>query len=87
MSIRRVAAIAAWLMLVLTATAGNAGHHAVTSAGGTVAAGNLRLSYSIGQPVAGTVAAGDTVLSAGFLALFAAAPGAADAIFRSGFEP
>lgn len=87
MSIRRIAATAVCLALVSTAAAGTVGHHAVTNAGGTVAAGNLRLAYSIGQPVAGTVASGNTVLNAGFLALFVAPSGPADVIFRNGFEP
>lgn len=60
-------------------------HHAIVNGGGTVASGNLRLDYSIGQPVAGSVGHCGITLHSGYQALVSAsAPN--DRIFGNGFD-
>lgn len=79
-------ALATLAMLAVSAMARGADdHHAIASGGGQIAAGDLRLSYTIGQAVAGSVGRDGVLLHGGFQALFVDASG--DRIFRDGFDP
>lgn len=74
-------------LLAAQALADGLSHHAVVNAGGTVSAGNLRLHYSIGEPLAGDIAAGPWRLTSGFQAMFTAVADDSDTLFADGFEP
>lgn len=82
----KMAAAVAIFLCVSSANSGEIRHPVVVPAGGSVAAGELRLSYSVGQPVSGTVEAGSIRLHSGFQALFVSSV-ATDLIFRNGFDP
>lgn len=79
--------IAALALLAASAHAADSlHHHAVVAGGGSSTAGNVRLDYSIGQPVSGTVAHAGVVLHSGVLALFPTATDTDDRLFRDGFD-
>ena len=86
------AAIAAVALVVLVpVTAGGQSpqvpNSAVAGGGGVVAQGNLKLSWTIGEPVAGPATNGSTTLIGGFQATFLPAEDAGNcSIFCDGFE-
>ncbi len=93
---RKGSALAFAAGLLLTAASGHAGTEAptntvVASGGGTVSQGNIKLHWTVGEPVAGPTSANGTVVTAGFQATFTlAAQGGPDhgpcSIFCNGFE-
>ena len=92
---RKGSALAFAVGLLLTAASGHAGTEAptntvVSSGGGTVSQGNIKLHWTVGEPVAGPASAGDTTVTAGFQATFTLAaqggPSGPCSIFCNGFE-
>ena len=79
--------------LALAAASGHAQaptNTVVASGGGTVSQGNIKLHWTVGEPVAGPTSAGGTTVTAGFQATFTGsaqgAPTGPCSIFCNGFE-
>ena len=83
----RVVALLALLLCAGALAAQEITHSVQATTGGTLASGNLRLSWTAGEPVAGTTSANGVVLKSGMQALFLPPPGAVPGrIFGDGFE-